>query len=444
MEWAVLSLNNPTHFIINRITGAAQNIPTVSDMLSNIRTQLQTPHTITPERKEVLKSALLAMLEATEIALTVVAIKLAYNNPEIEFAKDNLITGLNAQKTNIVEIQKQVNAVNNQPSSYYSWMFGSNTPSKPAKLTYINQKSVPFDNNAPSIAIPADLMPSIIQLHDYKQLSDATLAANLLFKQCYIAQQQHQDNPIAINQQNPLNANNFLYTHFPNIYINGSYPICQDALKLGIDARLPLQQIRQAIQTALSIANKKFAGNLSSYIPQYFTSFLDGVLTQLMRYDEYVGNLCKIPMYGATREDLAKAAEWSNLSKAAATVGTVAVLAIAYHAVGETGRDIALKAIGKNVGWLGKTASDNASSLGQAVYGAATSDTTQKVLYNVGEKVATGAAVAATGIAVGMAKDTITDTIATQNANPMLIQSTNKLVAKLADNFVSGLEKKIQ
>jgi hypothetical protein len=328
MQWTILSLKKPNFMIINKTTGAVQNIPTVGEILTIINKQLFSPSSINDEHKESLKNVLHVMLEATHIASSTVSIKMAYQ--EADFANRNdLLTSLNAQKVAIQTTLNKVKAIN---QSYSSWMFGSGGPSKAQKLLAINPTQISFDNYATTISIPAHVMPSIIQLNDYKQQPDATLAANLLFKQCFIAQQQHGPNPIALNLNNPFGAANYIYNNFPKIYIkySNSYPICDDILTLDFSQRRArLLQIRQAVQTALSIANKKSGANTGF---QYLTSLFDGVVSELMRYDTYLGILCKNPNYGATADDMAQSGEWSTMSKVAAGIIVVGgALAVAHY-----------------------------------------------------------------------------------------------------------------
>ena len=320
MQWAVLSLNNPQNMIINATNGAVQNIPSIDELISKISKELS-PY-LNNTQLDPYKRALYAMLEATEIASTLVAIKSAYQDPDFVNRQD-LRDALQTQKDSIQNILKKANAIN---QSYSSWIFGVSGPAKAPKLGVIDpQKIYFFGLNSTTITIPASLMPSIIQLQDYKEHLDATTAANLLFKQCFIAQQAHQSNPIAINQENPLIAQNYVYQNFPNIYTKhlNKYPICEGILNLHPSLRRArLLHVRQAIQIALFVANKKSNFNIGS---QYLTSFFDGVVSELMKYDAYVATLCKNPEYGATNADIAQGTEWSTMSKVLAAGGVIAV-----------------------------------------------------------------------------------------------------------------------
>ena len=327
MQWAVLSLNNPENMVINATTGVVQNIPTVNEMLITIALKLSPAmndsktNPFNDAQKEPLLKALYAMLEATEIASTFIAIKSGYQEAQF-INRQDLIQDLQAQKAAIQTIINKINTIN---QSYSSWIFGASGPSKTVKLANLNLQPIHFNPQTPTIIIPANFIPSIIQLQDYKQQSNATAAANLLFKQCFIAHQQHQANPIPLNGIQQLNAESYVYQGLLDIYKNESYPICEDILKLNKHLRRArLLEIRQAIQTALFVANKKSSFNIGS---QYLTSFFDGVVSELMKYDAHLATLCKNPQYGATNTDIAQSAQWATMSKVLAVGGVLAVAA---------------------------------------------------------------------------------------------------------------------
>ena len=344
MQWAVLSLNNPQNMEINATNGAVQNIPNVDEMLITIASKLSPTmnysktNPFNDAQKDPLLKALYAMLEATEIALTFIAIKSGYQEAQF-INRQDLIQDLQAQKAVIQTIINKINTIN---QSYSSWIFGASGPSKTVKLANLNLQPIPFNPQTSTIIIPANFIPSIIQLQDYKQQINATTAANLLFKQCFIAHQQHQINPIPLNKIKQLNAESYVYQGLLDIYKNETYPICEDILKLNKDLRRArLLEIRQAVQTALFVANKKSSFNIGS---QYVTSFFDGIVSELMKYDAHLAILCKNPAYGATNADIAQSAQWSTMSKVLAVGGVLAVAA-ASAAVYHYGADESLKTI---------------------------------------------------------------------------------------------------
>ena len=93
-----------------------------------------------------------------------------------------------------------------------------------------------------------------------------------------------------------------------------------------------LLQIRQSVQLALDIANKKSSVNIGSYLPASLVSYLDGVVAELTKYDAYLNNLCKNPQFGATAQDVQDTTEWSNFTKVAAGVAvTVGVIGTMWY-----------------------------------------------------------------------------------------------------------------
>jgi hypothetical protein len=316
--------NQQNYLSIDKQTGAVNNIQSVDSLLKIIA---EAP------THESHKNALHAMLEATDIALFVTMLNAKYEDPKFVNSPD-LIEGLNQQKK---EIQTMLSAIN-KGDSYYSWIFGGNAANKNIQTA---TKPILFDANASTIDVPVNFIGSIIKQNDYKQKPDATVAANLLFQQCFIAQQHRFANPIAIDLKRTLTTANYIYTDFPKIYnkLSNKYPICDEIIakengkfKLDKDARRSrLLQIRQAVQTALFIANKKSDVNIGYLLPASVLSYLDSVVSELMRYDAYLNTLCLNGDYGARPEDAAKIEGWSTMSKVAAGIAiTAAVVGTVY------------------------------------------------------------------------------------------------------------------
>lgn len=345
MQWAVASLMNPQATMnINKETGALDHAPSVESMIQNINTQLY----ISSAQKESAIKALNTMLEATEIALFKIKMKAAYHDQNYIAMFSQLTAELNNQK---MAIQATLNSVKSRSAhdqasssgSYFSWIFGessnNNQVYQPNSMTTINP------HHGSVLHIPADLAESIVKNFNFKTMPDSTQAANLLFKQCFIAQQQHEANRIPLNVNQQISANNYIYTNFPDIYskYSNSYPICQKVQDLVVhepirnNVALPvtekqrqayhlLLQIRQSVQLALDIANKKSSVNLGSYLPSSLVSYLDGVVAELTKYDAYLNNLCKNPQFGATAQDVQDTAEWSTFTKVAAGVAVTAAV----------------------------------------------------------------------------------------------------------------------
>jgi hypothetical protein len=354
MQWSILSCLGADQMVINPQTGQVQGLPTVENALMQINQKLSQP--MYHAQKESLKQAAHALLEASDIALFVTSIEAVYQ-PYNAQSTNQLIAQLTAQKQAINSTLTVINNVKTldpaPSSSYFSWIpyFGSGNNQQIAQLS---SQQIQFNPSSQLVAIPASLMPTIIKINDYKEMSsDPVQAANLLFKECFIAQQHHlKDNvrieSLKINLQSPISAQNYIFTQFPNLYNNysGSYPICQIAQKLvasqapRYDLQAPLKpehqqahelllHIRQAIQTALYIANKKSNYNAGSMLSSSITSWLDGIVSQLTKHDAYLAQLCKDPLYGATQADIDREAGWSATAKIAGgllVVGTALAL----------------------------------------------------------------------------------------------------------------------
>jgi hypothetical protein len=351
MQWSILSFLGASQMTINRVTGQVQGLPSVETLLMQINQKLSTP--MYSAQKESFKQAVHALLEATDIALIVTAIEAIYQ-PYNTQSTNQLLAQLNAQKqtlNNTIAAINKIQTIDSAPSSsYFSWIpyFGSGSAQPVVQLS---SQQIPFDPSSATVDIPASLMPTIIKINDYKEMSaDPVQAANLLFKECFIAQQHHlKDNArienLKINLQSPISAQNYIFTQFANLYnsYTGTYPICQIAQQMvasqapRYDLQAPvnahqqqahqlLLHIRQAIQTALYIANKKSSYNAGSMLSSSITSWLDGIVSQLMKADAQLALMCKDPLYGATQADIDREAGWSTTAKIVG--GLVAVTAV--------------------------------------------------------------------------------------------------------------------
>ncbi|MDP3788133.1 MAG: hypothetical protein Q8Q60_02300 [Candidatus Chromulinivorax sp.] len=336
---------------INLITGTMQDVPSDDRMLTAITKRLNDNSYRNPimyAEKELIKNALHAILEATDIAIFVTSLEAAYRNQQYIFYQnvDALLTEkLTAQKTNIQNMLTRVNELqpSDQPqsaTSLFSW-FG--TPPVNTTSNYLG-KPVHFSNHAETVTIPADIMDAIVKKNNYKQEPDADLAANLLFKQCFIAQQHHLKDALWIDQitlqvQSPITPDNYIFTNFPNIQrmceiaqnLTTNSPIRTDlqapmTSEQATSHRL-LLHIRQAIQTAMYIANAKSNYNIGYVLPTFVVRQLGGIVNQLLVYDAQLSELCKNPMYGATEDDSYSDKNRSAITNVAAGVITLAAIA---------------------------------------------------------------------------------------------------------------------
>lgn len=394
MAWNILFYMRQDRMVINKITGTVENLPKIAAVLKSIAQDLNNSAQIVSEQKQAMKNALHALLEATETAIFVTAVEAAYHDPRFIFqptVNEQLISELNAQKQTI---QSYVTAVNNitpydeqySSSSYFSWLPSFGAAATPAPALSMQQLAI--DPSSQTITIPASLMPTIVKTNDYKEMADAGQAANLLFKQCFIAQQHHLKDlnrmgKIQFNVSAPIGAQNYIYTRFPDIV-----QMCQIAQNFvtaqapRVDLQAPLTQeqmiahqlllhIRQAVQTALFIANKKSSFNVGYLLPAAVTSYLDSIVGELTKYDTYLDALCKNPQFGATVNDTYQSEQRMMITKyAAGAIAAAAITAIAapYVVAAGMGTIAKIAATGKTVTELASAWNkpDEGSTLAQA------------------------------------------------------------------------------
>ncbi len=135
-----------------------------------------------------------------------------------------------------------------------------------------------FENNQ-------SLIVHDLSCKDFMQESDPVSAANLLFKQCYQAQQAY-----------------LVPSSVSDIYDKNSqtYPMCDYVQTLGADAQPHLVSIRQALQKALMIVHEKLHIKVKyfEFIKRGYLGFwsskvdLHAVAHELMKYDAHVSLLC--------------------------------------------------------------------------------------------------------------------------------------------------------
>ena len=349
MQWEILTMLDYKELTINRFTGDVQGIPSIPQLLAIINQKMG--H-LTPEKKVILKNGLRTMLEATEIAIFVANVEASLQDRQFIFyqtVNSNLLATLNSQKQNIENLIKRVNDIQiGEQSSYFSWLWSS-TSNTAQSYKPDSTITVSINPQSPLVTIPAELMATIIKNNDYKQTSDPNKAANLLFKECFIAQQHHLKDlhrigQIRINLQSPVSAHNYIYTNFPDF--RAICAIAKDIIpgnQYRSDLRAPvtpeqqqahqlLIHARQAIQTALYISNKKSDINLGYLLPNYVKSYLDATLNVLLQYDKELSTLCKDPRYGATMQDTYQDEQWSTITTWAIRAAvTGAVVGVAYR-----------------------------------------------------------------------------------------------------------------
>lgn len=374
MQFAVTSYINDDLFELNVVTGKPKNIPTVYDIIAGNDTTATTS-----EQKKARIHALQAALEATQLAQFLAGLNVAYANPNyLKFAPtissnyfmppldENLKKALKAREKNLRD------ALGN--NTWWAWItdwswistpvthfFTTSTQANSRIKSYLDfEADYDHINNVENIvAIPSNLMKTIIKNYDYKQIINSKDAANLLFKQCFIAQQQFRNNdwPLYTTPtRSPISATNYIFERFtidPTGNFRSRSKASQSALneKHAVDidqivnhiksavhnkkrspnhAHALLIEMRKAVQTAMFIANKKSNINIFYTLPSIAVKFLDETLAQLNQYDRMLDNLCQDATLGANREDQARRQTWntiSNILTAGVVVGGIAVAA---------------------------------------------------------------------------------------------------------------------
>lgn len=190
-----------------------------------------------------------------------------------------------------------------------------------------------IDNQDTYKKIPDDIMLAIVKNYDYKKKSNPQQAANLLFQQCFLAQQDEINYTIQLDSNKKITATSYIYDWF--FTIDG---ICEQVKQDKNNNKITEMQahahfiaIRKAIQTALFIANKNSVFYLGYILPTSITQYLDNIVHQLMLYDRKLSLLCKDPRYGATEEDRYKDILWTRISYTAAGLAATAIIATDYQ-----------------------------------------------------------------------------------------------------------------
>ena len=346
-QWAILSFLGAPDVTINIKTGDIAGIPPVDYVLKEVQNKMK--KSFNYPIKESIKNALHAMLEATDVAIFVAAVEAAHKNQQYIFYQDidvQLATILEKQRQQIQGILDELNSryVADEPvtaTSYFSWF-------APTQITTQAPKHVDpftFNPNQETIKISREMMEEIIKQNNYKieKKSNPKHAANLLFKQCFISQQHHLKDAARFQKfnirfENPLRPDNYFLKHFPGIddacsiaesIVHGQH------LRNNLNDPLTLQQtqahkllldIRQAIQTAMYIANDKSSYNVGYVLPASIASYLGGIVIELTAYDTKLSTLCKDPQFGATQDDMYRDEQWAIISKIAAGTITTAML----------------------------------------------------------------------------------------------------------------------
>ena len=447
MQQAVLAcVGRP--FKVSIVTGKVQNIPTVAEIIAS-----------QPVENNTKLNALHAALEATRTAMFLAALNVAYDNPNYVFFAPNISSNLfmpsidSELKKKLQERESEILIALKDNPDYLRWYnISSWIPTDLVSMFSLNGKklqehvttllaldfnpdigNLSADNNF--VTISGQTLKELIKHFDYKQKVNPQQAANLLFKQCFIAQQIFDNDPVqqffpadawplypipagqsvsasnyvfdrlevirqANNRPNANNDNGYNGLHHPPVnttYAHTVDELCnaisQNALILPhntLQAHLLFLRIRKAIQTAIFIANKNSNFYLGYILPAGITKYLDRVVDQLVKYDAKLSNLCKDQQLGATTDDLKRDKIWNAITltaQAAVVIGTIAT-AIDYGYGPGTSAGMTANAAEQGAYYTGKAAATVGSS---AV----------TIPLQVGKGVVTGVGSIATGVVKG-------------------------------------------
>jgi hypothetical protein len=375
MQYAVFSYVHNYLFEINVVTGKVAYMPTVDQIIAgkyDDETDIADAGIDAPGRLNALHAA----LEATRTAKFLAGLEVAYANPRnIQFAPtlsqslvsfmpaidQNLINALNNREANIL------NALQFTPgyNSVWSWipkniisMFSYNTNQTRANIVnaphlefIINQDDLNYRNHV--VNISDAIMKNIIKNYDYKEKINAQEAAILLFKQCFIAQQNFNNNDwplFCTPPRSPISAANYVFDRFEiggNRYAHNIDQICNEIVRQARmhphnpdQAHILLLQIRKAIQTAMFIANKNSNFNIVYTFPSAVTKYLNDIVYHLSLYDHKLDGLCQDPTLGATAADQARGKLWNAITMIVTVGVTVGVAAVAYKGIVAGGKAV--------------------------------------------------------------------------------------------------------
>lgn len=376
LQWSILNyMDHQAQIILDLTTGMPYKKYSSNEILTQIAQDLQLP--MRNEKKERMKHALHAMMEATHIANFRASLQAAYQSTPVHTTL-NLTEIFQQKQQHIQACLDRVNRISTSdeaPSntSYVSWFFSPTSNQQLPQSTDVKQ--VYINRQTQTATISPETMEGIVQKNDYKRQDSAAAGAVLLFKACFIAQPERltQDVPhfpdLAIKI--PANINQYTYifdeyNSFDDIVAQATNHVHNVAERTKEtdpltdehnQAHTLLLHTRQAVDTALYIANKNSSYNIGyAILPVSITktinSYLDGIVAELMKYEAKLSELCTDPKYGATELDLKKSDEWSTISKVAAGLIVTGAVVGAIHVVNPTVISSVSSYLPSVTGWL--------------------------------------------------------------------------------------------
>lgn len=324
MQYTLLSyIKKP--FCLNLLTGKVGTFDEKNNELDNLPSIQDIIDYPAHNKKRI--TALCTALEATRIAKFIASVDIAYKNLEYAFFQPNLSSSFLIPPLE----QKLLEKFNQQEKIIYEALNNTTGYSLHYALSWLPTFSINFNlfsvdhkkNHDANITYPNKLINTIVCLpekiieaiifnNDYKNYkkNNSNQCANLLFKQCLIAQQSLKDDDRFFNCYDPLNqsiddiGNSYIFNN--NLNVTNLIENLQNKLTDGQITKQTIHknfiEIRKAIHTAIYIANKQSNANfLYSVFPSIVTSYLDGTVKQLIKYDTIIDGYYKNEKYSGTK-----------------------------------------------------------------------------------------------------------------------------------------------
>lgn len=481
MQYAVLACVNK-EFKVNVVTGKVENLPTVLDIVNS-----------SPTDNTIKINGLHAALEAVQVARFYAKLNIAYDNPAYVFFAPTLSSNLFLMPSLDEELEEQLTnyekdiktALQQIPeyNSVWSWiptdlvnMFTITSRGETTQQI-IQESKLEFNadiNNLDKrtypgnfVTIAGSTLKDVIKNFDYKQKVNVQQAANLLFKQCFIAQQTFpkQDWPLYCTPLgNTVTASNYIFDRFEvtrtkiNSQTNSQFEqinkqsiqptyaenideLCNIIAQSAniaphnqLQAHLLFLRIRKAIQTAMYIANKNSNFYIGYILPPAITKYLDGIVQQLILYDQKLSALCKNQQLGATKDDLLRDKIWNNITGVATGLGVLGAVATAIDYGYGAGTSVK----------IAENSAENATYYGgKALANTAYYGTT--IPLQTASNVVTGTVSGATSVASGLIKGTQHLASDTYNSIPInIFQHNNQITKSTQTELQEKTEKLIE
>lgn len=273
-----------------------QFMPTIEDIVDAVVLA-----NLSPASKDVTVKALKTALNAVNAAIFLASVQASYDIKQQNYyfyqtAERDLIGALSKKAQKVSDALELIESQPITPEgSYPFWSYNA----------------VNLDNKN-HIMLNADGIAMITEQNNFKTLLEKGdnlslyQAADLLVRQCYIAQDAYRSDRIQIQQNRVVD----IYRHYHTF--TQLITRAKDKPKLS-EKNLALKQIRQAVQTALFIAKQEL--NYTQY---------NKMLPDLQTMDNQVKTWILMKEYGVTKEDQNRASMWSNLTNIAIGVGVTA------------------------------------------------------------------------------------------------------------------------